>query len=68
MEINHLHVNLADRQIMLDDVQRRVLYHSARAADPRELTSARSGDTIRLVPGSTARATISVVAAGDLAG
>jgi hypothetical protein len=58
---NQLQVNLAGRQIILDDVQRRVLYHSARAADPRELTSARSGDTIRLVPGSIAKATIVVV-------
>jgi hypothetical protein len=68
MEINQLQVNLAGRQIILDDVQRRVLYHSAHPADPHELTSARSGNTIRLVPGSTAKATIAVVPVGDLDG
>jgi hypothetical protein len=66
METNQIQVNLACRQITLDDVERRVLYHSARPADPHELTSARSGDTIRLVPGSTAKATIAVVPGGDL--
>ncbi len=68
METNQLQVNLVGRQIILDDVQRRVLYHSARPADPHQLTSARSGDAIRMVPGSTAKATIAVVPADDLDG
>lgn len=55
---NPIQVNLAGRQILLDDVQRRVLYHSARPADPHELASAQPGDTVRLVPGSSAEATI----------
>ncbi|MEV1170955.1 hypothetical protein [Nonomuraea sp. NPDC049784] len=54
-------VNLAGQEVLLDDVQRRVLYHHARPADPNELASARPGDSIRLVPGSSAEATIAVV-------
>lgn len=53
-------VNLAGRQIVLDDVQRRVLYHHARPADPHALASAQPGDSIRLVPGTSAEATIAV--------
>jgi hypothetical protein len=34
METNEIQVNLGGHQIILDDVQRRVLYHSARPADP----------------------------------
>ncbi|MEV0169108.1 hypothetical protein [Nonomuraea fuscirosea] len=58
-------VNLAGRQILLDDYQRRVLYHHARPADPRALASAQPGDSIHLVPGSSAEATIAVVPVGD---
>ncbi|MDR8413534.1 hypothetical protein MTP10_32955 [Nonomuraea sp. 3-1Str] len=64
---NQIQVNLAGRQILLDDVQRRVLYHSARPADPHQLASAQPGDTVHLVPGSSAEATIAVVPAGDQA-
>ncbi|MEV6863343.1 hypothetical protein AB0M44_20355 [Streptosporangium subroseum] len=65
---HQIQVNLADRQILLDDVQRRVLYHSARPANPHELALAQPGDTIRLVPASSAEATIAVVPKGDLDG
>ncbi|MEV5893711.1 hypothetical protein [Nonomuraea fuscirosea] len=61
-------MNLAGRQILLDDVQRRVLYHSTRPADPHELASAQPGDMVRLVPGSSAEATIAVVPVGHQAG
>ncbi|MDX3102742.1 hypothetical protein [Nonomuraea angiospora] len=54
-------VNRGGREILLDDVQRRVLYHHARPADPHELASAEPGDSIRLVPGFSAEATIAVV-------
>ncbi|MEU8363833.1 hypothetical protein AB0C27_48225 [Nonomuraea sp. NPDC048882] len=64
---NQIQVNLAGRQILLDDVQRRVVYHSARPADPHELASAQPGDTIHLVPGSSAEATMPVVPIGDQA-
>ncbi|WP_347622723.1 hypothetical protein [Nonomuraea sp. B1E8] len=40
------------RQILLDDVHRRVLYHNTRMADPHEPASAQPGDPVRLVPGS----------------
>jgi hypothetical protein len=62
---SEVQANLAGRQIVLDDVQRRVLYHHARPADPHELASAQPGDSIRLVPGSSAEATIAVVHIGD---
>ncbi|MFC3985199.1 hypothetical protein [Streptosporangium jomthongense] len=65
---NQIQVNLAGRQILLNDVQRRVLYHSARPADPHELALAQPGDTVHLVPGSSAEATIAVVPVGDQAG
>jgi hypothetical protein len=58
-------VNLAGRQILLDDYQRRVLYHHARPADPHAFASAQPGDSIHLVPGSSAEATIAVVPIGD---
>ncbi|MEU1734202.1 hypothetical protein [Streptosporangium sp. NPDC020145] len=65
---SQVQVNLAGRQIVLDDVQRRVLYHHVRPDDPDELASARPGDSIRLVPGSSAEATIAVVPVGDQTG
>lgn len=58
---NEIQLNLAGRQIQLDDIQRRVLYHSARPADSHEFNSAQPGDTVRLVPGSSAEATITAV-------
>ncbi|MFI7642271.1 hypothetical protein [Nonomuraea sp. NPDC049400] len=65
MATSPIQLNLAGRRILLDDVQRRVLYHSARLADPNQVATARSGDTIQLVPGATATATIAVVPAAD---
>ncbi|MGI5292805.1 hypothetical protein ACQEVF_57170 [Nonomuraea polychroma] len=62
---NPIQLNLAGREIRLDDVQRRILYHSARSAYPQQLASAQPGDTIRLVPGSSAEATIAVVPPAD---
>ncbi|MFI7707472.1 hypothetical protein [Nonomuraea sp. NPDC049480] len=62
---SQVQVNLAGRQILLDDFQRRVLYHHARPADPHALASAQPGDSIHLVPGSSAEATIAVVPIGD---
>ncbi|WP_336209584.1 replication initiator [Nonomuraea sp. LPB2021202275-12-8] len=64
---SQVQVDLTGRQIGLDDVQRRVLYHHARPADPHALASAQPGDSIRLVPGSSAEATIAVAPVGDLA-
>ncbi|WP_030453280.1 hypothetical protein [Herbidospora cretacea] len=58
---NEVQVDLGDRRIVLDDVQRRVLYHHVRPADPHEFASAQPGDSIHLVPGSSAEATIAVV-------
>ncbi|MEV3986732.1 hypothetical protein [Nonomuraea sp. NPDC049758] len=49
-------------------MHRRVLYHSAHLADPHELASAQPGDTVFLVPGSSAEATIAVVPVGHQAG
>ncbi|MET8053353.1 hypothetical protein ABZU75_37775 [Streptosporangium sp. NPDC005286] len=65
MATSPIQLNLAGRHIMLDDVQRRVLYHSARLADPHQIVTAQSGDTIQLVPGFTATATLAVVPAAD---
>jgi hypothetical protein len=65
---NDIQLTLGGRQILLDDVQRRILYHSARLADPGELASAQPGDTVRLVPGSSAEVTIAVVPTASLDG
>jgi hypothetical protein len=65
IEVRQLQVDLGGRHVILDDVRRRILYHSARPADPHKLAAARSGDTIRLVPGSTDQATIAVVPISD---
>ncbi|RFS44406.1 hypothetical protein D0Q02_22205 [Micromonospora craniellae] len=48
---------VGDREIPLD-AKRRVIYRTARIADPAEVTSAQAGDTIRLLPGSTDHALI----------
>jgi hypothetical protein len=60
MATHEIQLTLNGRRILLDDVQRRILYHSARLADPRDLTTAQPGDTVRLVPGTSAEATIVV--------
>ncbi|WP_188186998.1 hypothetical protein [Nonomuraea sp. SYSU D8015] len=66
MATSPIQLNLAGRLIVLDDVQRRVVYHSVRLADPHQVATAQSGDTIHLVPGSTATATLAVVPAADV--
>jgi hypothetical protein len=65
---NEIQLALGGRHILLDDVERRILYHSARFADPGELASAQPGDTVRLVPGSSAEVTIAVVPTANLDG
>jgi len=47
------------------NMRRRVLYCSARLAEPTEPSSVLAGDTLRLVPGSTARAIIAAVPADE---
>jgi hypothetical protein len=55
-----LKVELDGRNLTLE-MNRRVLYHAVRVADPAEITSVQSGDTIRLRPGSNSQARIATV-------
>jgi len=57
-------VRLNGSEVTLD-MRRRVLYCSARLADPIQLSSVQAGDTLRLVPGSTDRAIIAAVSVDD---
>jgi hypothetical protein len=58
---SEIRLKLAGREIELDDVRRRVIYHSARIASPQDFTTAQPGDTIHLVPASSTEATIAIV-------
>ncbi len=61
MTTSEIRLNLAGHQIKLDDVQHRVIYHSARIASPHNFNTAQPGDTIHLVPASSTEATIAIV-------
>lgn len=64
--MRELILELGSCQISLD-MYRRVLYCTARIADPAEAAAAQAGDTIRLVPGSTNRAIITAIPAEEAA-
>jgi hypothetical protein len=59
-----LNVQLNGRQVPLD-MQQRVLYRTARVANPTETASVQVGDTIKLVPGSDPQALIVAVPAEE---